>query len=134
MLKLKHHIDFQKGMVPVVVLAAMYAADAWQSPTAWAYLAMHGTYGPLWVMKSHFFPDKSWEERVPWIPALIFVHGVLAVFLAPAMMYILGHQEAPIQAIGVSLIVYILGVFFHFASDSEWLVCAVHAHAACGWM
>jgi hypothetical protein len=30
------------------------------------YLALHGTYGLLWILKSRTFPDKQWEQPVPW--------------------------------------------------------------------
>src|SRR5262245_53856766 len=37
---------------------------AWYHNTttaAWIYLAMHGTYGLVWIIKDVAFPDRSWQ-------------------------------------------------------------------------
>ena len=34
------------------------------STAAWIYLAMHGSYGLVWVMKDIAFPDPSWQQRI----------------------------------------------------------------------
>jgi hypothetical protein len=31
---------------------------------AWIYLAMHGTYGLVWIIKDVAFPDRSWQARI----------------------------------------------------------------------
>lgn len=120
MFKSKRHIDFQKVLITPVLLAAMFAANAWASPTAWVYLSMHATYGLLWCTKSYFFPDKNFEKPIPWIPAVLFIHVPLVAFLVPAVLFILRHEEAPVPALGAALMMYTWGVFFHFVSDSEW--------------
>lgn len=35
-----------------------------QSPAAWVFLAMHGTYGLVWFLKDMAFPDPSWQKRI----------------------------------------------------------------------
>jgi hypothetical protein len=126
MLKSKRHIDFQKVLITPALLTAMYVADAWASSTAWVYLSMHATYGLIWCAKSYFFPDKNFEKPIPWFPAILFIHVPLAVFLVPAVLLILGRQEAPVPAMAAALMMYTWGMFFHFASDSE--ISAWHDH------
>jgi hypothetical protein len=55
-------IDPHKGVTFLVILGMMALFSQWQNATAWVYLALHGTYGILWVLKSRNFPDKKWEQ------------------------------------------------------------------------
>jgi protein-S-isoprenylcysteine O-methyltransferase Ste14 len=34
------------------------------STAAWIYVAMHGAYGLVWIVKDLAFPDPSWQQRV----------------------------------------------------------------------
>lgn len=43
------------------VLIAYYGNT---SPAAWIYLALHGSYGVVWVIKDLAFPDRSWQQRI----------------------------------------------------------------------
>ena len=60
----KFFIDTHKGSNAVAIVALMAHFDAWHNETAWVYLALHGTYGLLWIAKSAVFPDKQWERPV----------------------------------------------------------------------
>jgi len=61
-MKQKHFIDSHKGATSLATLAMIWYFHAWENPTAWVYLALHGTYGILWILKSLTFGDKSWEQ------------------------------------------------------------------------
>jgi hypothetical protein len=52
-------INFQKlGTLPFLgVFIAWYHNT---SAAAWIYLAMHGTYGLVWIIKDLPFPDPNW--------------------------------------------------------------------------
>ena len=52
----KHFIDSNKAATAFLVLFLIAIYRQWQNPTAWVYLALHGTYGFLWVLKSKIFP------------------------------------------------------------------------------
>ncbi|MFT7413307.1 MAG: hypothetical protein ACI9J4_001679 [Paraglaciecola sp.] len=62
MMKKKTMIDFFKGVTAPVMLALLVYFEQWENVTAWIYLALHGTYGVLWVLKSRIFGDKQWEQ------------------------------------------------------------------------
>ncbi|MCU0504039.1 MAG: hypothetical protein MUC51_20165 [Anaerolineae bacterium] len=36
--------------------------DQWDNPTAWVYLALHGVYRLLWVLKSRIFPNARYPD------------------------------------------------------------------------
>jgi protein-S-isoprenylcysteine O-methyltransferase Ste14 len=61
--KLAWVINFQKvGTFPFLgFLIAWYHNT---STSAWIYLAMHGSYGLVWIIKDLAFPDPNWQNRV----------------------------------------------------------------------
>ncbi|MEM8778910.1 MAG: steroid 5-alpha reductase, partial [Cyanobacteria bacterium P01_G01_bin.49] len=58
-MKTKHPINLHKGLTLFVVLGLMIAYDNF-SLAAWVYLALHGSYGIMWLLKDQLYPDKSW--------------------------------------------------------------------------
>ena len=48
-MKQKFFIDTHKGITFIAVLMMMAIYQQWDNVTAWVYLAMHGTYGVMWV-------------------------------------------------------------------------------------
>jgi protein-S-isoprenylcysteine O-methyltransferase Ste14 len=75
--KLAWVIDLQKAgtFVFLGVLLAKYGASG---PAVWVYLALHGTYGLVWLLKDLAFPDPSWQQRVTiagGVNAFLFVLG-----------------------------------------------------------
>lgn len=61
--KLAWIVNFQKGGT-FLFLGALLAYYRNTSVAAWIYLAMHGTYGLVWLLKDLAFPDASWQKRV----------------------------------------------------------------------
>jgi len=61
--KLSWVINFQKlGTFPFLgILIALYHNT---NTAAWIYLAMHGTYGLIWMIKDLAFPDPNWQKRI----------------------------------------------------------------------
>jgi protein-S-isoprenylcysteine O-methyltransferase Ste14 len=117
-MKLKHFIDANKGITFFVLLALIAFYRQWDNPTAMIYLALHGSYGMMWVMKSRLFPDKQWEQRTP------FWYGILAwlalgLYWLPGWIIVSQSVRAPAWLLSVCVGIFILGVFFHFASDMQ---------------
>jgi hypothetical protein len=111
-------IDFMKTMTPVFIVSVMAMNNALENPTAWAYFGTHGCYGILWRAKSWLgFGDDRWKRPVPlWNAALTFIG--LGLYWMP-IGYIVKRprgQEAPAWLLGVSVMIFGLGVFFHFVS------------------
>lgn len=117
-MKQKFFIDSHKGATFFFVFILITYFGQWRNYTALAYLALHGTYGFLWILKSRFFPDEAWE-RPTGLPFGLCIWGSLcAYWIAPWLITSRG-IEAPAWYIGLFTIVYVLGVFFHFASDMQ---------------
>ena len=56
-------INFQKtGTFPLLALLIAWYHNT--TTAAWIYLAMHGTYGLVWIIKDVAFPDRSWQARI----------------------------------------------------------------------
>ncbi len=66
-------INFQKAGTFLVVAWMMYVYQNY-STAAYVYLALHGSYGLVWLIKDLSFPDANWQRKIT-IGA-----GVLAFF------------------------------------------------------
>lgn len=116
--KKRHLIDPLKGATFLVVLGLMAVYDQWSNPTAWLYLALHGSYGWLWVLKGRLFPDKQWEEPCGPGFALVIVGGLALYWIAPWLLTWRG-VLAPPWYLGLCASLYAFGLVFHFASDMQ---------------
>ncbi len=114
----KHFIDAHKGVTGLFVLFLIAVYRQWDNPTAWIYLALHGAYGIMWVLKSRFFPDKSWERPATWRFAFIAWGGLSVYWVAPWLLTWRSVQ-APAWYLALCVALYAFGVFLHFASDMQ---------------
>ena len=51
-LKQKYFIDSHKGITPLFIIGLISYYNQWDNFIALIYLALHGTYGLLWITKS----------------------------------------------------------------------------------
>ncbi|MEZ4581207.1 MAG: hypothetical protein R3A10_06095 [Caldilineaceae bacterium] len=91
----------------------------WQNPTAWLYVALHGTYGSLWVLKNRLFPDTRWEQRT-----LVALRRGRSVGQADALLDRRLARHGPGRSCAgwyaaLCVAIYTVGIFFHFASDMQ---------------
>lgn len=118
MLKQKFYIDTHKGITWLVIAVMINYFQQWGNPTAWAYLALHGGYGILWVIKSRIFPDRQWEEPASLAYGLAIWGGLSLYWVSPWLLTSWGLQ-VPGWYLGICLSLYIAGVFLHFAGDMQ---------------
>lgn len=116
-MKAKHAINLHKALTSGVILGLMILYGNF-TLGSWIYLALHGTYGYLWLLKDRLYPDKQWEQEVS-IPQGVFIFGLVSLYwIAPFILISSGTIPSfPIVAIAISL--NILGVFLHFVSDAQ---------------
>lgn len=117
-LRQRHFIDSHKLSNAVVILLLMGLYGAWGNTTAWIYLALHGTYGVLWVLKSRIFPDKQWERPTTVAYGLLIWAALSLYWIAPWMICAWG-VEAPPPYLALAISIHAVGVFLHFASDMQ---------------
>ncbi|MEM1413177.1 MAG: DUF1295 domain-containing protein [Pseudomonadota bacterium] len=80
--KLAWVVNFQKAGT-FVFLGLLMAVYGNTTSAAWIYLALHGSYGVVWIIKDLTFPDPAWQTRVTLLGgflAFAFVLGLYWVF------------------------------------------------------
>lgn len=116
-MKLKYAINLHKGATAFLVLSLMFIYNNF-SYGAWAYLALHGSYGFLWLFKDRTYPDKQWEEVVPlWYAVVGFL--ALCLYWVPAWILINYRMEPPAYIICVATVLNLVGGVLHFGSDAQ---------------
>ena len=116
-MKVKYPINLHKGSTSIFVLALMVI---YQNFTigAWVYLALHGTYGILWLLKDRIYPDKQWEQEVSLITGIFSFFLACLYWVAPFILISSGTIPSP-PLIGAAISINILGVFLHYSSDAQ---------------
>jgi|TARA_B100001250_G_scaffold200486_1_gene171915 steroid 5-alpha reductase family enzyme len=117
--KQKHYIDLHKGATFLYILFLIFINDSnVTNINAYVYLALHGTYGILWILKSNIFPDRQWESKCSVWYGLLIWFGLSLYWVAPYII-ITDSIESSNWYIAMCISIYIFGVFFHFTSDMQ---------------
>ena len=127
-MKQKHYIDFHKGATFLYILALIYFFNNDSNSdniNIFIYLALHGTYGILWILKSNIFPDKQWESKCSIWYGLLIWFGLSLYWIAPYI--IMNHNiQSPNWYIAMCISMYVLGIFLHFTSDMQKFIQLYH--------
>jgi steroid 5-alpha reductase family enzyme len=124
-LKQKYFIDSHKGITPLFILGLMAYYNDWNNLIGFIYLALHGTYGLLWITKSYIFPDKQWEKETSIFYGLFIWLGLSLYWISPYIIISSNHffpllSTEPTNIYFASCIsIYIVGIFLHFTSDMQ---------------
>jgi protein-S-isoprenylcysteine O-methyltransferase Ste14 len=81
-LKLAWVVNFQKAGTFIFLGLLMWFYEN-TSTAAWVFLALHGAYGVIWLIKDLAFPDGNWQRRVTFMGAInsfLFVLGPYWLF------------------------------------------------------
>jgi len=116
-MKLKYPINLHKGITFLVVIILMNLYNNY-SIAAYLYLALHGSYGLMWLLKDQLYPDKQWEQIVS-VPYSIFVFAVLALYWIAPFVLISQHRTPSIEVMALAIAMNAIGVMLHFASDAQ---------------
>ncbi len=116
-MKVKHSINLHKGSTALVVLAMMFAYDN-VAIAPCIYLALHGSYGILWLIKDRIYPDKQWEEELS-LPMGITTFLILGSYWVAPWLLISSGVTVPVGAIAAAVALNLLGVFLHYTSDAQ---------------
>jgi len=116
--QVRHFINAHKILTPVVVVAMMAYFNSW-GVLAWVYLALHGTYCLLWMIKEYTYRDRRFEESIHPVAGVIFVFGMLGMYWIAPYIIISNDLEAPNWLIALSIFLVVLGVFYHYVSDAQ---------------
>lgn len=122
-------INLHKALVGPLVLTLMVARGDF-SLAALLYLALHGCYGVLWIVKDVAFPDASWRKPCSVTSAIaVFVFPLGLYLLAPLLMLTpLGRwvpggwgttASLPANVAFAAVVLFAVGAFLHFVSDAQ---------------
>ena len=117
-MKQKHFIDIHKGATAPAVLLLIWYFGQWENNTAWIYLAIHGSYGIMWVLKSAIFPDKTWEAKCTIWYGLYIWGGLSMYWISPWIIMSIPVENSP-MVLGFIVALFTMGVFFHYAADMQ---------------
>ncbi len=116
-MKIKHFINLHKGTTPLFVLGLMLIYENF-TLGPWVYLALHGTYCFLWLLKDRLYPDKQWEQEVPKGTGLV-IFGTASLYWVAPFILISSRVEPALPLVAAAIVINILGIFLHYSSDAQ---------------
>jgi len=122
-------INLHKALVGPFVLALILARSDF-SLAALLYLALHGCYGLLWIVKDVAFPDPAWRRPCSITSAVaVFVYPLGLYLLAPLVMltplgaWVPGGwgttKTLPLATGFAAVVLFVVGAFLHFVADAQ---------------
>jgi protein-S-isoprenylcysteine O-methyltransferase Ste14 len=111
-------INAHKILVTPTVLALMWYFHNW-SAAAFVYLALHGTYSLLWLLKQAYYPDSRFSQKVQFWAGLLFIFLPLGGYYLAPYLLISRHVIWPPYYFAIVLFIYVLGIFYHYVSDAQ---------------
>lgn len=118
LLRLKNVINFQKGGTFLYVLFLMKYYNNY-NVTSYIYLALHGTYGLIWLIKDRIMPDQSWERRITLPSAFFSFAAVLGPYWIFPYFTVKNRLDASNLTLFSAVSLHTLGVVLMMASDSQ---------------
>lgn len=116
-MKPKHFINLHKGLTFPFILTLMFIYQNFNFG-AWVYLALHGTYGLLWLLKDQIYPDKQWEQEISVGTGILGLVSVSLYWVAPFILISSGSQP-PLPLVAAAISLNIIGVFLAYTGDAQ---------------
>jgi protein-S-isoprenylcysteine O-methyltransferase Ste14 len=116
-------INFQKAGTLPFLLVLMFIYQNFDD-RAWIYLALHGGYGIIWLIKDLSFPDPAWQGRVTLGGALMAFLGVLGWYWVFGWLVVSGVASAeypfPDAAwFALCTLLCLIGIAIMIAADAQ---------------
>jgi protein-S-isoprenylcysteine O-methyltransferase Ste14 len=116
-------INFQKAGTFAFLGALMWYYGN-TSAAAWIYLAMHGSYGLVWILKDLTFPDPNWQKKITIGGGINAFLGVLGQYWVFGWLLISGvsdpHYPLPDYAwFCLCISLCIMGCVIMIAADAQ---------------
>ena len=116
-MKAKHIINFHKGTTVPFILGLMLVYQNF-SLGPWVYLALHGAYGLLWLIKDRIYPDKRWEQAISPGMGVVFF-GLISLYWVAPFILISSGSEPSLPLVSAAIALNLFGVFLHYVSDAQ---------------
>lgn len=117
--KLRHVVNLFKGATSFYVILLMFLFNNY-SLGMYLYLALHGSYGIVWLLKDGFFPDKTFDNKCTFgsiaaVSFLLLMYWMMPLFIASGIAL----QTPSNIRICVAVAIYGLGVCLMIGSDAQ---------------
>ena len=116
-MKIKHPINLHKFLTFAFVIGLMLVYQNF-TLAPWVYLALHGTYGIMWLIKDRLYPDRRWEEKIP-VANGIGTFILLSLYWIAPFLLISSRVQPSAPLIAAAIATNIFGVFLHYGSDAQ---------------
>lgn len=116
-LQVRHAINAHKLLTAPLVLLLMYAYGN-GGVGAWLYLALHGTYAMLWLVKDQAFPDKNFNEREA-LGTLVINFVLIAVYWVAPLCVVRNAVQPPGWVVELAVCLALVGCFLMLGADAE---------------
>jgi len=117
LIQMRKYINGMKGTTVLFILYCMRHYDNWEYPP-FIYLALHGTYGMLWVLKDRILPDPKWNAKVTIPSSLIGITTLAFYWMAGWLLISNRTKVTPAQA-AIAIAVHTIGCVLMIASDTQ---------------
>tara|TARA_B100000700_G_scaffold263554_1_gene300773 strand:+ start:341 stop:1099 length:759 start_codon:yes stop_codon:yes gene_type:complete len=115
---IRYIINIQKGLTGVYVFLLMYYYNNW-TISAIVYLALHGTYGIIWLLKDKIIPDNAWKQKAT-ISSICFIFvSVLGPYWVAPYLLITRKPYIKNWVILSSIGIHTIGCVLMMASDTQ---------------
>ena len=119
MFKMRYVVNIFKGATFPFVLLLMFFFKNY-SLGMYLYLALHGSYGIIWILKDAVFPDKTFDQKATFgslfaVSVLLIMYWMMPVFEAMG----LGIQNPSNARVAVSIIMFAMGTVLMVGSDAQ---------------
>jgi steroid 5-alpha reductase family enzyme len=116
-MKAKHFINLHKALTFPFILTLMLIYQNFNFG-AWVYLALHATYGLLWLLKDQIYPDKQWEQEIS-VGMGIFGFVLVSLYWVAPFILISSGSQPPLPLVAAAISLNIIGVFLHYTADAQ---------------
>ena len=116
-MKIKHAINLHKFLTFGVILGLMAIYDNF-TVAPWVYLALHGTYGIMWLIKDSLYADLQWEEEIGLGKGIVAFLFLGLYWIAPFLL-ISSRVQPSAPLIAIAIATNIFGVLLHYGSDAQ---------------
>jgi protein-S-isoprenylcysteine O-methyltransferase Ste14 len=116
-LKIRHAINLHKALTALVVVTLMLLYQNF-SLGPWIYLALHGNYGLMWLVKDSLYPDRQFEQELP-LSASVTTFLLLMLYWVPPFLLIRSGMIPPLPIVAIAVSLNLWGIFLHYASDAQ---------------
>ena len=117
--KLKYPVNFQKSLTFAFVLIMMSYYNNY-SLGCYVYLALHGSYGLIWMIKDQAMPDASFEKKTGFLTTLFTITLLAAYWVMPYLQASgQGINKPSGERIAVCTIMFAVGVVIMMVSDAQ---------------